>query len=79
MRVPAEMIAVGDSRGDGLFDVRISPRQDTGWPGDRHFGGAEILFCDGHVAYFKQKTLVEAEERNRQRWNNDNQPHEDWW
>jgi len=78
---PAEMIAIADSKADGNWDTAIDPEmhQDHEWPSSRHMGGAEVLYCDGHVMWERQRTLVEPTQWSRQRWNNDHLPHEDFW
>lgn len=90
---PAEMIAIGDSRGDGESDTEITANRArfTTYPGTRHFGGAEVLFCDGHVEYFKLRKLVgDLDGRGRalldkfdetiiRRWNNDWKGHIGNW
>jgi prepilin-type N-terminal cleavage/methylation domain-containing protein/prepilin-type processing-associated H-X9-DG protein len=77
VKVPAEMIAVGDSKADSIWDSVMDPNpwEDEEWPSRRHFGGAEILFCDGHANWYKQETLIEFTPWAHRRWNNDNQPH----
>ncbi len=80
IRSPANMIAMGDSMyapvntvqtfsyllavGDGS---RLSP--------DRHNGGANIAFADGHAESILNSRLVADTDTARRRWNNDNQPH----
>jgi len=78
---PAEMVAIADSKGDFLWDTAIDPSdsRDTEWPSTRHFGGAETLFCDGHVRLHRQSDLVEPTPRARARWNSDHRPHEEYW
>jgi prepilin-type N-terminal cleavage/methylation domain-containing protein/prepilin-type processing-associated H-X9-DG protein len=78
---PADMIAIADSKADGVWDSAIDPEtwQDHEWPSARHYGGAQVLHCDGHVAYGKQKQLVEPTQLTRRRWNNDFLPHEEYW
>jgi prepilin-type processing-associated H-X9-DG protein/prepilin-type N-terminal cleavage/methylation domain-containing protein len=82
VRRPSEMIAITDSNADGKQDYLIWPSVD-GWgpPGLIHSGGANVLFCDGHVQWYLQKDLVvESWGENpryfaiRRMWNNDNQP-----
>jgi prepilin-type N-terminal cleavage/methylation domain-containing protein/prepilin-type processing-associated H-X9-DG protein len=81
VKMPADMICIADSKADGNWDTAIDPEswQDHEWPSSRHFGGAEVLFCDGHALWEKQETLVEPTEWSRQRWNNDHKPHVDYW
>lgn len=81
VRRPAEMIAIADSKADGDWDTAIDPEsyQDAEWPSARHRGGAQVMFCDGHVRWGKQSKLVEPTQWTRKLWNNDNLPHEDLW
>jgi prepilin-type processing-associated H-X9-DG protein/prepilin-type N-terminal cleavage/methylation domain-containing protein len=75
---PAQMIAFGDSR--NTFGLRIGPNGDaTVIPSARHAGGANIVFCDGHVEYAKQSRWIERMETPRRLWNNDNQAHPEVW
>jgi len=85
---PAEMIAVADSTVDGGADFRIFPT-NSGYPllpappvpGTIHRGGANILFCDGHVQWYLQKEVVlpsdslASERVIRRMWNNDHEAH----
>jgi len=78
VRLPADMIAVTDSDGDGRADERIFPERITNLlPGRVHGGGANVLFCDGHVTWYLQDDLVvdnpqAAHEKPKVRmWNND--------
>ena len=43
----------------------------------RHSGRYGVVFCDGHVEGIRREKLFEISERALQRWNNDNQPHQD--
>jgi prepilin-type N-terminal cleavage/methylation domain-containing protein/prepilin-type processing-associated H-X9-DG protein len=81
VRRPAEMIAIADGKADGNWDSAIDPEnwQEHEWPSARHDGGAQVLFCDGHVIHENQLKLVEPTHWARRRWNNDYQPHEDCW
>jgi prepilin-type processing-associated H-X9-DG protein len=60
VRVPAQMIAITDSTADGNSDFAIAPR--PGYPhlhpGKIHDGGANVLYCDGHVEWHVQSDLV---------------------
>jgi prepilin-type N-terminal cleavage/methylation domain-containing protein/prepilin-type processing-associated H-X9-DG protein len=78
---PADMIAIADSQADSNWDTAIDPdhNDDTEWPSARHFGGAMVLFCDGHVVWELQSKLVEPTEWTRRRWNNDHEPHREFW
>lgn len=76
---PSEMIAIGDNESDGNWDTALDPFDVGESPGDRHFKGANIAFCDGHAQWYLKKQLVERKARMRQRWNNDFLPHEELW
>jgi prepilin-type N-terminal cleavage/methylation domain-containing protein/prepilin-type processing-associated H-X9-DG protein len=78
VRCPAEMIAVADSNGDGIMDYAISPRRTSLiLPGRVHSGGANVLFCDDHVQWYRQEDLiipepaVLADAPRVRMWNND--------
>jgi prepilin-type processing-associated H-X9-DG protein len=61
VKFPSEMIAVTDSTADGIFDAAIKPDPNPRppvSPGRIHGGGANTLFCDGHVTWYRQDDLV---------------------
>jgi len=74
---PADMIAMSDSFPQPgfpyiyafLLSVNSTPSPE------RHNGGANVAFADGHVITEKNHRLVDNGEANRRRWNVDNQPH----
>jgi prepilin-type processing-associated H-X9-DG protein len=79
VRRPAEMIAVADSDGDARNDMGIGPRIVSNMlPGKVHGGGANVLSCDGHVAWYRQEELAvpdppsPADKYKIRLWNNDN-------
>ena len=78
VRAPADMIAIADSDADGKADFYIIPYSETLRPGRIHAGGANVLFCDGHVTWYRQEDLVIDPARDRSQWpkmrmwNNDN-------
>ena len=79
VRMPAEMIAVADTVADGYYDHWIHPWHKETYPGDLHRGGANVLFCDGHVQWYPQKILTHASDLSdhsvwaiRRMWNADN-------
>jgi prepilin-type processing-associated H-X9-DG protein/prepilin-type N-terminal cleavage/methylation domain-containing protein len=47
--------------------------------GSWHNKGANMLFCDCHVEYAKQSEWVSMSNTDRCRWNNDHQPHPEYW
>lgn len=47
--------------------------------GHWHNGGANMLFCDGHVEYARQSEWMKASDERRRLWNSDYQPHEECW
>jgi prepilin-type processing-associated H-X9-DG protein/prepilin-type N-terminal cleavage/methylation domain-containing protein len=53
VRKPAAMVAIADSQGDGVYDLALAWNpQSFGPPGTIHRGGANVLFCDGHVQWY---------------------------
>jgi len=90
IRCPPDMIAYGDCYTGSLL---LSPHDNKGnqlgggavlfvpstLPSPRHLGGANILFCDGHVEFKKQARWIEATDTARARWNNDHEPHRETW
>ncbi len=82
---PADMIAIGDSDGDGVCDGSISLMRSVPGsppitpPGMLHKRGANVVFCDGHVEWQKQARWIELTDTAARRWHYDNQPHREWW
>jgi prepilin-type processing-associated H-X9-DG protein len=86
VRVSSEMIAITDSKGDGIADFGVMPSRGSPYtlPGTVHGGGSNVLFCDGHVRWYLQDELLVGAEKGkeprpgdevrRRMWNNDNQP-----
>ncbi len=83
----SEMVALGDSDGDRFWDADIAYHrlamlggpQPIAPPGRIHKGGANIVFCDGHVEWAKQSKWIERTDETARRWNNDNKPHRELW
>ena len=79
VRVPEDMIAIGDTMGQAAWDYNLDPGNPDEYPGNVHHNGANILFCDGHVSWFAQKDLIlpgyslptQREKAIAQMWNND--------
>ena len=69
---PEEHIATGDSTQNETWDFVLDPTNINEYPGNRHLGGAMIMFTDGHIQYFKQHTLVGLSDEMKRMWNSDN-------
>ncbi len=80
---PSDMIAVGDLNDlYSVFTVTIWPVSSApfaGGPAARHSGGANMVFCDGHAEFAKQKNWIEETDLARRRWNNDHEAHRETW
>jgi len=85
---PADMIAFGDGPESAnlcmtLFDPTFGWEEEGGFvswgPSRRHGGGANMLFCDGHVEYGKYRQWVEHRAEVMCRWNRDHKPHPEFW
>ncbi len=85
VKVPSDMLAIGDinsdlqnSNGEISYWFEISgvlANLQPYLPGKTHNGGANMVFCDGHVEYGKQTNWLASTFMARRRWNNDNEPH----
>jgi prepilin-type processing-associated H-X9-DG protein/prepilin-type N-terminal cleavage/methylation domain-containing protein len=67
IKAPEDMIAVADSSADGYGDYYVRHVRDVfRWesrlaaimPGRIHGGGANVLFCDGHVTWYPQNDVT---------------------
>ena len=58
VKVPEDMVALADSDANGRWDFAVVPFRPDIAPGTVHNGGANVLFCDGHVQWYLQKDLV---------------------
>jgi prepilin-type N-terminal cleavage/methylation domain-containing protein/prepilin-type processing-associated H-X9-DG protein len=81
VKVPEDMVAIADSTVDGRSDWFIKPTEEITWPGRVHGGGANVVFCDGQVAWYPQKDLLVTSNSNdpvseamRRMWNADHLP-----
>ena len=73
---PVDMIMLADSKPDGSFDGNVDPRNPAEWPSNRHNRRTTIMFADGHAENPLRKDVIDPKsEKWRQRWNNDNLPH----
>jgi len=82
VQAPSEMIAIADTEhewADAISPYFLPEDNHFFSIGNLHNGGANAVFCDGHVEYAKQSKWVEASETARKRWNNDNEPHPETW
>jgi prepilin-type processing-associated H-X9-DG protein/prepilin-type N-terminal cleavage/methylation domain-containing protein len=83
---PSAMIAIADSSADRFHDFSIYPGTDNSadpihnseWPGRIHRGGANVLYCDGHLEWHLQRELVNPPNLTKENlrplyhmWNND--------
>lgn len=77
VKSPADMIAIADSMPQPgyeyiyafLLSINSKPNPE------RHNGGSNFSFADGHVISVKNKDFVSNQEFNRRRWNIDHEPH----
>ncbi|MEA2709657.1 MAG: hypothetical protein QOF78_2258, partial [Phycisphaerales bacterium] len=89
VRRSSNMIAIADNKPDGKWDFAIDPKNYTEAPAPIHNGGANFLWCDGHVTRMLQKEYVLFIVKNptivygfgtapwnqiAPMWNNDNRP-----
>jgi prepilin-type processing-associated H-X9-DG protein len=81
VRRPSDVIAIADTVAESYYDGEIRPWSDPQFaftlPGRVHGGGANVLFCDGHVAWYRQEDLsyrsdTRVYERAWRMWNYDN-------
>ena len=76
---PQDMIAIGDSKSEGVWDAFIDPQpgEVREWPNDPHLQRSNIVFCDAHVEPLAIAELVDpfTDDPGKARWNNDNQRH----
>ena len=86
VRAPSQMIMLGDVRAlkdasQISFNANMDPTANsaahTEWPSSRHNNRADLLFCDGHVESPNRAQVIDPKKDNlwRNRWNNDNMPH----
>ncbi len=85
VKAPAAMVAIGDSRTDGLWDTAIDPT-DGGREhlSRRHNGKSNVLFADGHSVLcntddYTVTSRFSAKGSYIRQWNNDNLPHKETW
>ena len=74
---PSAMIALADSMPQPgfpqfyafLLSINSQPSPE------RHNGGSNVAFADGHVVTLRNDRFVDSGEANRRRWNYDHEPH----
>jgi len=78
VKQPDDMIAIGDNVAGGQWDFNLDPQQTDQYPSKIHSKGCNLLFCDGHVAWYLQKEVLlplgpnsPNAQRIAQMWNND--------
>jgi len=80
VKAPAVMIAMGDSMfmpvvSSTTFSYLLAVGDGARPSPDRHNGGSNMAFVDGHSENILNKRLIENSQSARSRWNNDNEPH----
>ncbi len=80
VRAPADMIAMGDSMfvpvvQSDTFSYLLALGDGTRPSPDRHNGGSNMAFADGHAENILNQRLVGDNLTSRRRWNNDHDPH----
>jgi prepilin-type N-terminal cleavage/methylation domain-containing protein/prepilin-type processing-associated H-X9-DG protein len=77
VKSPADMIAMADSFPQpGFTNIYAFLLSLSSQPSpDRHNGGCNLGFADGHVITDKNRNVVDNGEYNRRRWNLDHEPH----
>jgi prepilin-type N-terminal cleavage/methylation domain-containing protein len=79
VRVPSGMIAVAEGGGPLVYpDTRLIHGTDLAqqpW----HRPAENVLFCDSHVEQVRRSRLHAPNETARRRWNNDHEPHAEFW
>lgn len=83
VQAPADMLAVGDLNDFPQgFMATFIPQVTAPWlggPSARHRGGANFVFCDGHLEFAERLAWSAATPAARRRWNNDHEPHPETW
>jgi len=81
VKAPNDMIAFGEII--YLSDLGFGPggasKNPTWFNFGNHETGANVIFCDGHLEFASRKRVDTKDEMLRRRWNNDNEPHSEYW
>lgn len=74
---PVQMIMLGDAKDDASWDGSLDPTEEGQWPSNRHNYNSNLHFADGHAESARRKDMLNPAPNSpwRNRWNNDNQPH----
>jgi len=80
IKASADMIVMGDSMTlpvttEATFSYLMAVGDGSKPSPDRHNGGSNVAFADGHAENILNKRLVGDNVTARQRWNNDHEPH----
>ena len=79
IRTPSDMIAMADSMYmpivSNTFSFALAAGSGGRFSPNRHQGGANVTFVDGHVQNFLNARLTADADPARRRWNNDHEPH----
>lgn len=81
---PSDMIMLGDSKPDGVFDGNIDPKINGGdnatgqqWPSNRHSKRTDIMFTDGHAESPRRNDVIDPSNITwKRRWNSDNKAYD---
>jgi prepilin-type N-terminal cleavage/methylation domain-containing protein/prepilin-type processing-associated H-X9-DG protein len=58
VRHASSVIIITDITAGNTYDFNVDPNEPTQAPGTIHHGGCNCLYCDGHVDWNPQKSLV---------------------
>jgi prepilin-type N-terminal cleavage/methylation domain-containing protein/prepilin-type processing-associated H-X9-DG protein len=80
IKAAADMIVMGDSMSmpvtsEQTFSYLMAVGDGSRPSPDRHNGGSNISFADGHAENILNKRLIADTVTSRVRWNNDHEPH----
>lgn len=90
VKVPSDMIAFGEIgviplttvlRGitGGFPTPAHVPANPTWFHFRYHPTGANVAFCDGHIEFMTRARANTNDVNQRRRWNNDHEPHSEYW
>jgi prepilin-type N-terminal cleavage/methylation domain-containing protein/prepilin-type processing-associated H-X9-DG protein len=80
IKVPSDMICMADSMYAPVetattFSYLLAVGDGSRPSPDRHGGGSNVAFGDGHSENILNKKLIADTDESRRRWNNDHEPH----